>query len=165
MSIAAMKLGLEYLRLSKLYAPPMVFSNITIDEAITALHTAIAEAEKQEPVGHFYFDEGQWKQAHDPISFSGCTKLYTPPPPPAPKQEQEQCWCDATGIGEPGVSCGDCPKDYAAPVQAQSSEPLTDEQIYTAIQEVDQKWHCDEVTDEWAHRFARLIEAKIKGQA
>lgn len=31
---------------------------------------------EQLPVGYFYFDEGNWKQATDPISFSGCTKLY-----------------------------------------------------------------------------------------
>lgn len=23
-----------------------------------------------------------------------------------------QCWCDKNGIGEPGVTCGDCPRDY-----------------------------------------------------
>jgi hypothetical protein len=34
----------------------------------------------QEPVGYFYLDEGQWKQASDPISFAGCTKLYKYPP-------------------------------------------------------------------------------------
>jgi hypothetical protein len=34
---------------------------------------------EQEPLGHFYFDEGQWKQARDPISFPGCTKLYKAP--------------------------------------------------------------------------------------
>jgi hypothetical protein len=27
--------------------------------------------------------------------------------------EAEPCWCDKQGIGEPGVSCGDCPtRDY-----------------------------------------------------
>lgn len=31
--------------------------------------------------------------------------------------EPEQCWCDAQGIGKPGVSCGDCPRDYGKPAQ------------------------------------------------
>lgn len=30
-----------------------------------------------------------------------------------PATAPEQCWCDEHGIGEPGVSCGDCPtRDY-----------------------------------------------------
>lgn len=33
-----------------------------------------------EPVGYFYFDDGVYKQAGDPISFPGCVKLYTSPP-------------------------------------------------------------------------------------
>lgn len=24
----------------------------------------------------------------------------------------EKCWCDENNIGVPGVSCGDCPRDY-----------------------------------------------------
>lgn len=46
-----------------------------------ALYTTSPQPKEpnQEPVGHFYFDEGQWKQAHDPISFPGCTKLYKAP--------------------------------------------------------------------------------------
>ena len=40
--------------------------------------------------------------------------------------QQEKCYCDERGIGEPGVSCGDCPtRDYAAPVQAVVKESLT----------------------------------------
>jgi len=39
---------------------------------------------------------------------------------------QELCWCDANNIGEPGVSCGDCPtRDYAAPQPAVPQEPVT----------------------------------------
>lgn len=30
-----------------------------------------------------------------------------------PCAETEPCWCDKQGIGQPGVSCGDCPtRDY-----------------------------------------------------
>jgi len=28
------------------------------------------------------------------------------------QRESEQCHCDAMGIGEHGVTCGDCPRDY-----------------------------------------------------
>ena len=32
------------------------------------------------------------------------------------QNESEQCWCDAQGIGKPGISCGDCPtRDYRQP--------------------------------------------------
>ena len=68
---------------------------------------------------------------------------------PAPKQDQ--CWCDATGIGEPGVSCGDCPKDYAAPVQAQPAKPLLVSDIVTMYAE---RPTCDADMIE----FAREIE-------
>jgi len=31
----------------------------------------------------------------------------------------EKCWCDEQSIGEPGVSCGDCPtRDYKSPATA-----------------------------------------------
>lgn len=36
----------------------------------------VVEEFEPQPVGYFYFDEGNWKQANDPISFPGCTKLY-----------------------------------------------------------------------------------------
>lgn len=37
----------------------------------------------------------------------------------APATAPEQCWCDEQGIGEPGVSCGDCPtRDYKSPATA-----------------------------------------------
>lgn len=39
----------------------------------------------------------------------------------------EKCWCDEKGIGEPGVTCGDCPRDYgravAAPALTEKQEP------------------------------------------
>lgn len=74
----------------------------------------------------------------------------------------EPCYCDRMGIGVPGVSCGDCPRDYkpapaaprpdeftcpycfdqgAAPVVR---EPLTREQ-QTAIREA----HCNTASDEY----------------
>ena len=44
---------------------------------------------EQEPVGYFYLDDGQWRQAHDPISFPSCTKLYTTPPQRKPLTDDE----------------------------------------------------------------------------
>jgi len=47
-----------------------------------------------------------------------------------PAQKQNECWCDAMGIGKPGVSCGDCPtRDYAG------QEPLTDAEIEQFLKE------------------------------
>lgn len=49
-----------------------------------------------------------------------------------PAAPQEPCWCDKNNIGEPGVSCGDCPtRDYAAlrlgrPVKFQRSTANAD---------------------------------------
>jgi len=43
------------------------------------------------------------------------------------------------------------------------AQPLTDEDIQTLINKADKEWHEDEVTDEWAERFARAVEAHIKG--
>ncbi len=45
------------------------------------------------------------------------------PVDPSEKAQQEQpaqekCWCDQNNIGEPEVSCGDCPtRDYKQPAQ------------------------------------------------
>lgn len=52
----------------------------------------------------------------------------------APAMEAEPCYCDRMQIGVPGVSCGDCPRDYkpAAPAPA---VPLTDEQFADIVAE------------------------------
>jgi hypothetical protein len=40
--------------------------------------------------------------------------------------EAEPCWCDKQGIGEPGVSCGDCPtRDYKRTAGVPASDPQT----------------------------------------
>ena len=79
---------------------------------------------------------------------------------PAPKQDE--CWCDAMGIGKPGVSCGDCPKDYAEPVQEHKA--LSDRQIGEVIDEVARaSAYGHHHTGRWME-FARAIEAKIKEQ-
>ena len=52
---------------------------------------------------------------------------------------------------------------YTHPPTAPAQQPLTDEDIQTLINKADKEWHEDEVTDEWAERFARAVEAHIKG--
>jgi len=44
----------------------------------------------------------------------------------------EACFCDATGLGVPGVSCGDCPRDYA-PKPVQPATPVTDAEVDAAL--------------------------------
>ena len=79
---------------------------------------------------------------------------------PAPKQDER--WCDVIGIGKPGVSCGDCPKDYA-PVQGHKA--LSDRQIGEVIDEVARvSEYGHHHTGRWME-FARAIEAKIKEQS
>ena len=53
--------------------------NDGVDAMLRAVSIAQAQA-AVEPVGYFYFDDGVYKQAGDPISFPGCVKLYTSPP-------------------------------------------------------------------------------------
>jgi hypothetical protein len=73
-----------------------------------------------------------------------------------------KCWCDEEGVGKPGVSCGDCPKDYA-PVQGHKA--LSDRQIGEVIDEVARvSEYGHHHTGRWME-FARAIEAKIKEQS
>jgi len=67
-----------------------------------------------------------------------------------------KCWCDEEDVGKPGVSCGDCPKDYEVPVQ----EPLTDAEIDQCMKEA----YATVQGRALEHAFARAIEAKIKEQ-
>ena len=56
-------------------------------------------APEVEPVGFFYFDDGQWKQAHDPISFPTCTKLFTHPAPEAKQPVNQQLLAELKDMG------------------------------------------------------------------
>jgi hypothetical protein len=51
------------------------------------------------------------------------SEIQKPDTRDAPLQAVE-CWCDEEGVGKPGVSCGDCPKDYAEPVQERKPLPI-----------------------------------------
>ena len=43
---------------------------------------------------------------------------------PSAPQQAEPCFCDRTGLGEPGVSCGDCPtRDYKQFPSASKAKP------------------------------------------
>jgi hypothetical protein len=87
----------------------------------------------------------------------------------APPQVQPEwsCHCDEQGIGTPGVTCGDCPRDYGhkvKPPQVQP-QPLTDEQIKAMVLAV--VYEGDATTphrDSWAAEigipFARAIERR-----
>ena len=73
-----------------------------------------------------------------------------------------KCWCDEEGVGKPGVSCGDCPKDYAEPAQAHKA--LSGRQIGEVIDEVARaSAYGHHHTGRWME-FARAIEAKIREQ-
>jgi len=73
-----------------------------------------------------------------------------------------ECWCDEEGVGKPGVSCGDCPRDYAEPAQAHKA--LSDRQIGEVIDEVARvSAYGHHHTGRWME-CARAIEAKIKEQ-
>lgn len=43
------------------------------------------------------------------------------------------CWCDEQGIGDPGVNCGDCPRDYGHKVAAPQPAGPQDMAVYQAI--------------------------------
>jgi len=89
------------------------------------------------------------------------SEIQKPDTRDAPLQVGE-CWCDEEGVGKPGVSCGDCPKDYA-PVQGHKA--LSDRQIGEVIDEVARvSEYGHHHTGRWME-FARAIEAKIKEQS
>ena len=75
------------------------------------------------------------------------------------KQEQpaqETCWCDQNNIGEPGVSCGDCPtRDYKQPALSDLIELA---KVYS--QQYASPHHIVFSVDGLRH----LIEAHLKGQ-
>ena len=80
-----------------------------------------------------------------------------------PAVPQEQCWCDENNIGEPGVSCGDCPRDYAKTAPQPQRPRLTDEEI-TVIGNHYTDVTCSMTWDMWP-TFARAIERKVRGEA
>ena len=109
MSIEAMKQALEALETERdIYrehdedgAPEYIL------EAITSLRQAIAEAEKQEPVGEVeqidYDDEGTasaWFTLNDSVEIGD--KLYTSPPQRQPLTDEQiqECWYRTQGEAE-----------------------------------------------------------------
>ena len=83
------------------------------------------------------------------------------PVDPSEKAQQEQpaqetCWCDQNNIGEPGVSCGDCPtRDYKQPALSDLIELA---KVYS--QQYASPHHIVFSVDGLRH----LIEAHLKGQ-
>lgn len=62
-----------------------------------------------------------WDSAHEALRLHRERLAATPSPAEQPisaaraalsEQPEGRCYCDERGIGEPGVTCGDCPRDY-----------------------------------------------------
>jgi hypothetical protein len=71
-------------------------------------------------------------------------------------EPEEPCFCDRNGIGEPGVSCGDCPtRDYKNTPPHREWQGLTDEEIWSDGSRMG-------LSEGGIRRFAREIEAKLK---
>lgn len=85
-----------------------------------------------------------------------------------PAVPQETCYCDKTGIGEPGVSCGGCPtRDYAAP---QPQRPrLSDDEIEAIGHRTATKYTHRSDPSQHSYGFVRhtLIDfaRKVRGEA
>jgi hypothetical protein len=81
MSIEAMKLALDALEHGELYKKKTA-------KAIAALRTAIAEAEKQEPCGWQFYQDGKWHNGMETSNHKANTEdagipvrnVYPPPP-------------------------------------------------------------------------------------
>ena len=94
---AALKLALDTLKRMDGWLILRYGSGLTPQEKriVATIEAALAQDEtsssggEQEPVGYFYLDDGQWRQAHDPISFPSCTKLYTTPPQRKPLTDEQ----------------------------------------------------------------------------
>ncbi len=124
---------------------------------ITALRTAIAEAERQEPVGEVLNERGDV----DYLSYvpPAGTPLYTTPPA-APVQEPVACKTLCELCVKRGYTfCANAVKTTPINTPPQR-KPLTDE-------EIDDIWnrYCDEMGEASindAYDIARAIEAKLK---
>ena len=70
------------------------------------------------------------------------------------EQADETCFCDRNGLGEPGVSCGDCPtRDYKRP--AQQEQAVVNQQLTTPI--LDHEKHQDFCAAKDLHREWRIL--------
>ena len=79
-----------------------------------------------------------------------------------PATAPEQCWCDEQNIGEPGVSCGDCPtRDYKHPATAPAwHDAPTVPGLWVCRQAITDNVQAYEVTDQ----MALNRNLKLKGQ-
>jgi hypothetical protein len=101
MSLEAMKQAADQLEIGLAY-PGMRFYHDGIRAAITALRTAIAEVEKQEPVAWMYKDKyGNLNQSSSPTVPPDSFPVYTTPP--AAQRE----WVGLTDEGCKGMNVGD----------------------------------------------------------
>ena len=132
-----------------------------INQAITSLRKAIAEAEKQEPVAWMTIDSNGeeddiWYDNPEGKLLEGwsCKPLYTHPQPKAEKQEPVG-WIDSKG----NMLCvkinESCRPLYTHP---QPRKPLTDEQI-DEIADTVANMPLVGIVNDFRTRFARAIEA------
>lgn len=70
--------------------------------AIADVHAALAQPQ-EDPMVELHRLESR-TQHNDSVSDGGTD--------PRAQPQAERCWCDEQKIGEPGVTCGDCPRDY-----------------------------------------------------
>ena len=136
------------------------------DAAIEALKQALAQQEQPASVDAYVGareDAAIWKKraleaeelnrqfiadVNGPTYLGGPVKQEQP--------AQETCWCDQNNIGEPGVSCGDCPtRDYKQPALSDLIELA---KVYS--QQYASPHHIVFSVDGLRH----LIEAHLKGQ-
>ena len=89
---------------------------VTYDETKWKLVPVEPTSEMLKAGGH---SNSEWLNDNAPIGES----WYAMPMPsvysailaaaPQPPQADEPCYCDKQDIGKPGVTCGDCPRDYS----------------------------------------------------
>jgi hypothetical protein len=136
-------------------------------EAITALRQAIAEAEKQEPVGYFSVnDYGNWEQNESNYG----TPLYAAPvhasdisQEPVDKTAKDQHELAGTiPISNGGIATS-TPTDFFAPPKREWVG-LTDGDVHDAFNFVEfvKQISFDRDRPEWCENFAAYLEAKLK---
>lgn len=104
-------------------------------EAWVAARAALAQSEAQQSLRWLALDtlrdyverSTHWEEGgatrHDALMALNALLTQSEPQPSVPEWP---CYCDEQKIGEPGVTCGDCPRDYGHKVKqpSVSAEPV-----------------------------------------
>ena len=82
------------------------------------------------------------------------------------EQPAWRCYCDEQGLGEPGVTCGDCPRDYGHRVAAHPAPvervALSDEQIFRLAEDLGWQLQADESIGKDALEICRAVIAEYE---